>query len=115
MTFKKLDTIKKVYFMIFIFLASSCVCLSFLTQDIAMLGLGLMSFLECCNIFTSQEKDDLLDSYNNLLEENRRISTQNYKLISKAIKENNPTRLKYITDILDLYWGKEEDNDSNKG
>ena len=115
MTFKKLNKRRKIYFITFIILGSVSMSLGILVRDIPTFCLGFMSIIECCSIFNDQIADNIIDNYVDMIESTRKLHVYNYRIISKAIKENNPTRLKYIVEALDSYYGKGEENDSDEG
>ena len=112
MTFKKLNKRRKFYF---------CTCLingpiilsgGIVLGNFFMALVGLFVLGECFDVFNDQISDNIIDDYANMLDTSRKLHIKNYQIISTAIKENNPTRLKFITDSLDSYYGKEDENDS---
>lgn len=115
MTFKRLNKRRKIYFCSFLINGSIILSGGIILKNFYMGLLGLFMLGECLDMFNDQISDNIIDNYAEMFEINKKIHTQNLKTISNAIKENNPTRLKYITDALDSYYGKEENDDSNEG
>lgn len=115
MTFKRLNKRRKIYFCLFLINGSIILSGGIILKNFYMGLLGLFMLGECLDMFNNQISDNLIDSYSKMFEISRKVQNQNLKTISKAIKENNPTRLKYIADTIDSYYGKEEKNDSNEG
>lgn len=115
MKFKRLNKRRKIYFCLFLINGSIVLSGGIILGNFFMGLVGLFMLGECFDVFNDQISDDLIDSYSEMFEISRKVQNQNLKTISKAIKENNPTRLKYITDAIDSYYGKEENDDSNKG
>ena len=115
MTFKKLNKRRKIYFCLFLVNGSIILSGGIILGNFFMGLVGLFMLGECFDVFNDQISDNIIDDYANMFETSRKIHSKNYKIISIAIKENNPTRLKFIADSLDAYYGKEEDNDSNEG
>lgn len=115
MTFKKLNKRRKIYFCSFLVSGSIILSGGIILGNFFMGVFGLFILGECFDVFNDQISDNIINDYSNMFETSRKIHSKNYKMISLAIKENNPTRLKFIVDSLDAYYGKEENDDSNKG
>ena len=115
MKFKRLNKKRKIYFCLFLIGGSIVLSSAFILKNLFMGLYGFAMLIECLDVYNDQISDDLINSYSEMFEISRKVQNQNLKTISKAIKENNPTRLKYITDAIDSYYGKEENNDSNEG
>lgn len=111
MTFKKLNKRRKIYFICFLVNGSIILSGGIVLGNFFMGLVGLFLLGESFDVFNEQISDNIIDNYSKMFEINKKIHTQNLKTISNAIKENNPTRLKYITDAIDSYYGKEEEND----
>ena len=115
MTFKKLNKRRKIYFCICLISGSTLLSGAIVLGNIFMACTGLFALGECFDVFNDQRSDNIIDNYSQLIELSRKVHRQNLETIKVAIRENNPTRLKYIADALDSYYGKEENDDSNKG
>lgn len=115
MTFKRLNKRRKICFCLFLISGSIILSSAFILKNLFMGLYGFAMLIECLDVYNDQISDNIIDDYANMFETSRKIHSKNYKMISIAIKENNPTRLKFIADSLDAYYGKEENNDSNEG
>ena len=108
MTFIKLNKRRKIYFICFLINGSIILSAGIVLGNFFMGLVGLFMLGETLDVFNDQISDNIIDDYANMFETSRKIHCKNYKMISTAIKENNPTRLKFIADSLDSYYGKEE-------
>ena len=115
MTFKRLNKRRKIYFCLFLIGGSIVLSSAFILKNLFMGLYGFAMLIECLDVYNDQISDDLIDSYAKMCEISTKVHRQNLKTIKVAIQENNPTRLKYIVDTIDSYYGKEENNDSNEG